>query len=156
MPRRFFPLGVDLRHRSCVVVGGGAVGTRKVATLLQGGARVTVVAPELSPQLRKLVRSRRVRWVRATFRAADLDGAFLAVAATDDWVVNAAVVRAADRRGILACDASSGTRSRVIFGALLERPDVTVAVFSGGRDPARARDTRDAIARALGDQEEQP
>jgi siroheme synthase-like protein len=149
MPRRFLPLGVDLRHRPCVVVGGGTIGTRKVSTLMEGGARVTVVAPEVSPELRKLVRSRRLRWVRATFRAADLDGAFLAVAATDDWVVNAAVVRAADRRGILACDASSGTRSRIIFGALLERPDVTVAVFTGGRDPARARDTRDAIARVL-------
>jgi siroheme synthase-like protein len=149
VPRRFLPLGVDLRHRPCVVVGGGTIGTRKVSTLMEGGARVTVVAPEVSPELRKLVRSRRLRWVRATFRAADLDGAFLAVAATDDWVVNAAVVRAADRRGILACDASSGTRSRIIFGALLERPDVTVAVFTGGRDPARARDTRDAIARVL-------
>jgi uroporphyrin-III C-methyltransferase/precorrin-2 dehydrogenase/sirohydrochlorin ferrochelatase len=149
MPRRFLPLAVDLRRRPCVVVGGGAVGTRKVATLLEGGARVTVVAPEVSPELRKEVGAGRVRWTRSAFRPAHLDGAFLAVAATDDWVVNAAVVRAADRRGVLACDASSGTRSRIIFGALLERPDVTVAVFTGGRDPARARDTRDAIARVL-------
>jgi siroheme synthase-like protein len=144
--RRFLPIGLDVRRRACTIVGGGSVGTRKAATLREAGAQVTVVAPSVTPELRKLVGAGQVHWIRAAFRPLHLDGAFLAVAATDDWVVNAAVVRAAERRGVLACDASSGTRSHLIFGALLDQPDATIAVFTDGRDPAHARDTRDRIA----------
>ncbi len=75
---------------------------------------------------------------------------FLAVAATDDDDRNAAVVQAAVRSGTLACDASSAERSQVIFGALLEGEDVTIAVFTGGRDPALARRTRDQITDLIG------
>ncbi len=148
-PGRFLPLALDLRRRRCVVVGGGPVGARKAATLARAGARVTVVAPAIGAALRHLVRTRRARWVCSEFLLAHLQGTFLAVAATDHAAVNAAVVRAAERRGILACDASSARRSRVTFGALLERRGVTVAVFTGGADPARARDTRDRLARLL-------
>jgi siroheme synthase-like protein len=77
-------------------------------------------------------------------------GCFLAVAATDDDALNAAVVQAAVQNGVLVCDASSAKRSQVIFGALLEGDDVTIAVFTGGRDPAEARRTRDQIADLLG------
>jgi siroheme synthase (precorrin-2 oxidase/ferrochelatase) len=75
---------------------------------------------------------------------------FLVVAATDDDARNAAVVEAAARNGALVCDASSAERSQVIFGALLEDEDVTIAVFTGGRDPAQARRTRDQIADLMG------
>ncbi|MHC4178909.1 MAG: precorrin-2 dehydrogenase/sirohydrochlorin ferrochelatase family protein, partial [Planctomycetota bacterium] len=81
-----------------------------------------------------------------SFREEHLGGALLVVAATDDDALNAAVVRLAAQRGALVCDASSAERSQVIFGALLQGDDVTVAVFSGGRDPAQARRTRDQIA----------
>ena len=143
---RFLPVGLDVRGACCLVVGGGTIGTRKAGTLARAGAAVTVVAPRISEELAREVDVGRARWVAEPFRAAHLDGAFLAVAATDDDALNAAVVRAAAARGILACDASSAERSRVIFGALLQRDDVTVAVFTGGNDPARARETRDQIA----------
>jgi siroheme synthase (precorrin-2 oxidase/ferrochelatase) len=75
---------------------------------------------------------------------------FLAVAATDEDDRNAAVVQAAVRNGALACDASSAERSQVIFGALLQSEDVTIAVFTDGRDPALARRTRDQITDLIG------
>jgi uroporphyrin-III C-methyltransferase/precorrin-2 dehydrogenase/sirohydrochlorin ferrochelatase len=146
---RFLPLGIDLRGTPCVVVGGGAIGTRKVHTLVGAGAAVRVVAPEVSAELAALVEAGAVRWVRGPFRPEQLDGAFLAVAATDDDAVNLAVVEAAGRRGVLVCDASSADRSRVSFGALLERDTHTIAVFSDGRDPGRARAIRDHIAKTI-------
>lgn len=148
-PRVFLPLGIDLRDRPCLVVGGGAVSTRKVATLVRAGARVTVVAPDVADDLRNRITAGELRWVRERFTDAHLDGMALVVAATDDVALNAAIARLAHAAGSLACNASSGTDSPVIFGALLERNDLTVAVFTGGRDPAAARRARDRIAETL-------
>lgn len=146
---RYLPVGLELRDRRCVVVGGGAVGTRKVHTLLDVGARVTVVAPEISDELNGLVDDGRVRWARATFRPPHLDGARLVIVATDDASTNERVAELTRRRGILLCDATSAERSDVIFGALHSDDGLTVATFTDGRDPGRARRARDRIAEWL-------
>jgi len=146
---RFLPVALDVREAPCLVVGGGAVGTRKVATLTRAGARVAVLAPEVSKEIAALIDDGRVRWHRATFDPKLVDGAFLVVAATDDAAVNASIVEAATQRGILVCDASDADRSQVTFGALLQRDGTMIAVFSGGRDPARARDVRNLIGQLL-------
>lgn len=146
---RFLPVGLDVRGRSCLVVGGGSVGTRKALTLQRAGADVTVVSPAVTPELAQRIEAGPLRWVKAPFRPEHLAGAFLVVAATDDEALNESVVRAAARGGALVCDASSAERSGVIFGALLQRDELTVAVFTDGRDPARARQARDRIAALL-------
>jgi siroheme synthase-like protein len=147
---RFLPVGLDTRNRPCTVVGGGAVGTRKALTLARAGALVTVVAPEVTPELAGEIGAGRIRWIRERFRPDHVTDAFLAVMATDDPDLNAAGIQLAAQRGVLACDASSARHSRLIFGALLESDDVTIATFTDGRDPTLARDTRDAIAELLG------
>jgi len=144
--RAFLPLGIALGGRRCLVVGGGAVGTRKAATLARSGASVTVVAPAVTEELAAQVATGRVRWIEGPFQDDHLVGAFLAVAATNDPAVNRAVTAAAERAGTLACDASSAQSSQVIFGALFEHDGTTVAVFTDGHDPTRARDMRDRIA----------
>jgi len=154
-PLRFLPVALDVREAPCLVVGGGAVGTRKVTTLTRAGARVAVVSPEISKEIATLIDDGRVRWYRAAFDPKLVDGAFLVVAATDDAAVNASVVEAAKHRGILVCDASDADRSVVTFGALLQRDGATIAVFSGGRDPAHARDVRDLIGQLLSGVEEE-
>jgi siroheme synthase-like protein len=148
---RYLPVGLDLQGKECLVIGGGSVGTRKAATLAHVGAIVTVVSPAVTEELKELIVAKRVRWLRETFRREHLFGIFLAVAATDDDALNADVVETAVRRGTLACDASSAQRSQLIFGALLESDDVTIGVFTGGRDPSRARRVRDRIAGLLGE-----
>jgi siroheme synthase-like protein len=145
MPR-FLPVGLDVQGKNCLVIGGGRVGTRKALTLARAGAIVTVISPSITGELAEQTEAGRIRWVAHSFREKELGGVFLAVAATDDEAVNATVARMAAQRGVLVCDASSAERSQVIFGALLEVDDATVAVFTNGRDPARARRTRDQIA----------
>jgi siroheme synthase-like protein len=147
--RAFLPLGIALGGRRCLVVGGGAVGTRKAATLARAGASVTVVAPTVTEELAAQIASGGVRWIEGPFRDEYLEGVFLAVAATSDATLNATVAAAAEHAGALACDASSGQSSQVIFGALFDYDGTMVAVFTDGRDPARARDTRDRIAAHL-------
>jgi precorrin-2 dehydrogenase/sirohydrochlorin ferrochelatase len=145
----FLPLGIDVQGRNCVVIGGGNVGTRKALTLARAGAVVTVVSPTVTAELAGQIDGGQVHWTNDSYREELLSAAFLVVAATDKKALNADIVRDAIDRGALVCDASSAERSQVIFGALLKREDVTVAVFTDGRNPARARRTRDQIARAL-------
>jgi siroheme synthase-like protein len=146
---RFLPVGLDVRGRSCVVVGGGAVGARKARSLARAGARVTVVSPVVNRDLARDIAADRVLWVREPFAERHLEGAWLVVMATDDGAVNAAGVEIAARGHALACDASSALRSTVVFGAHLEDEGVTIATFTGGRSPAKAKKKRDEIARLL-------
>jgi siroheme synthase-like protein len=147
---RFLPLGIDLQDRPCTVVGGGAVGTRKVENLLRVGARVTVVAPVVTEGLLGLIEAGLVHWIQDGYRPEHLEGAALVVMAADDAGVNEAGTRRAVELGALACNASAAGQTPVIFGALLETDGATVATFTDGRDPTRARQTRDRIAAALG------
>ena len=147
---RFLPVGLDVRGKACIVVGGGVVGTRKVFNLTRAGATVTVVAPVASREIADQAESGQIRWVQESFQSKCLAGAFLVVAATDDKALNASIVRGAIDVGALVCDASSADRSQVIFGALHRLADgVTVAVFTDGRDPAAARRARNRIAALL-------
>ena len=147
---RFLPVGLNVRGKRCLVVGGGGVGSRKVLTLARAGADVTVVSPSVGEELAELAAAGRICWLKESFQPAHLQRAFLVVAATDDEALNARIVRLALPQSPLVCDASSAGRSEVIFGALLSHGNATVAVFTDGRDPAEARRTRDRIAKLLG------
>lgn len=146
---RFLPLAVDLHGKRCVVIGGGTVGTRKVLTLLRAGATVKVVSPDITAELAAEIDAGRVTWVRTGYEDGQLKDAVLAVCATNDAALNAAIAEAAGRFGALVCDASTAGHSQVIFGALCRSDDATIAVFTDGTSPARARETRDRIAALL-------
>ena len=143
---KYLPVGLDVRGRTCIVVGGGHIGTRKAVNLLEAGADVTIVAPHASEKLAQLADTGRLQWHKEEYRKTDLDGAFLAVAATENRDVNARLVKDARERKVLVCDASSASRSQVIFGALHRSDRTTLAVFTDGQDPSLARRTRDRIA----------
>ncbi|MDP9118239.1 MAG: uroporphyrinogen-III C-methyltransferase [Actinomycetota bacterium] len=139
-----FPLLLDLAGRAVVVVGGGAVATRRVRSLLDAGADVRVIAPTVAQDLAECG----VEIFRRPFHASDLDGQLLAFACTDDRGVNASVAAAADERGIFCVRADSATGGSARTPAVLRRDGLTVAV-SGGDDPLRAVSLRDAISVAL-------
>lgn len=145
-PMKYLPLGLNVQGKKCVVAGGGKVGTRKVETLLRAGAAVVLVAPEASERARELSESGRITWIREAAEGRHFDGALLAVVATDDEVENARLAKTATGLGVLVCDASSAERSEIIFGALHVTVGLTIAVFTDGEDPTRARATRDGIA----------
>ncbi len=146
---KYLPVGLDIRSKTCVVVGGGPVGTRKVGNLLRAGGSVVLVSPEATRELMELAASGKILWAREPYRIEHLYGAFLAVVATDQSALNAQVVEDATLAGVLVCDASSAHRSEFIFGALHTGDRFTVAVFSDGEDPAASRSIRDGIATFL-------
>ncbi|WP_460603457.1 uroporphyrinogen-III C-methyltransferase [Jatrophihabitans fulvus] len=139
------PLLLDLRGRRVVVVGGGAVASRRVTALADSGADVHVIAPSVHRTITTLPG---VTVTQRAFVPADLDGAWLALACTDDARVNAVVAAEADARRVFCvrADDASGGSARV--PAVVRTDDATVAVGGGG-DPRRAVALRDAIATAL-------
>ncbi|GGS04337.1 uroporphyrinogen-III C-methyltransferase [Micromonospora fulviviridis] len=144
-----YPLGLRLAGRRVVVVGGGAVATRRVPALLDAGADVLLVAPELTPALRAHVDAGRLRWEPRRFVPDDLDGAWLVQVAVDDRVAAAAVSAVAAERRIFCVRADDRAAATAWTPAVTRHGPVTVAVLGGG-DPRRAMTVRDAVRDLLG------
>ena len=145
-----YPVGLRLLDRHVVVVGGGQVAHRRVAGLLEARARVTVVSPDVTPALEALVGPGEVAWVPRRYEPGDLDGAWYAVAATDDPAVNAAVADEAERSRVFCARADDRSASSVWTPAVGRQGDLVVGVHGGG-DPQRAVGVRDAVLRGLTD-----
>jgi siroheme synthase-like protein len=145
-----FPVALELTGRRCVVVGDGAAAEAKVFALLQAGAVVTVVGDEPGPVLRALEAEGRIRLRRRPYRRGDLRGAFLAVAATDDRILNAAVHREATQRRVLLNAVDDPAHSHFAVPSVLRRGDLVVAISAGGRAPALARQLRLDLEEQLG------
>jgi precorrin-2 dehydrogenase / sirohydrochlorin ferrochelatase len=146
----YLPIVLKLAGRKCVVVGGGEVATRRVQTLLEAGAAVTVVAPELSNALETLVRERVLTHLHKEYDRADVEGAFLVIAATDQTAINARVAADASAGGILYCDAEAAERSDFLIPSLVRRGDLLLAVTTLGSSPSLAARIRQELELAYG------
>jgi len=140
-------LGLRLRGRRVVVAGGGAVAGRRVPALLDAGADVLLVSPEVTGSLEDLAQAGRIHWARRRYAAGDIDGAWLVCACTDDPVVNAAIAAAAETQRIWCVRADDASQSPVWTPASGLAGDVRVGVLSG--DPRRSAGIRDAIVAGL-------
>ena len=147
---RYYPAFLDLRDRPCLVVGGGVVAERKVLSLFDAGADLTVVSPALTPALRELSHKNKIMHRPKAYEAHDLTGMYLAVAATDDPGVNAAVARDCRSRGILVNAATAPDESTFIVPSVVERGDLLIAVSTCGHSPALSRRVREELERAYG------
>ena len=135
-----YPAFLKLEGRPVVVVGGGPVAAGKLGGLLEAGARVTVVAPEVRPELERPG----VRVERRAFRPADLDHKFLAVAAATP-AVNQEVARAAEERAVFVNAVDDVANASVYLGGVFRRGGVTFAVSTDGQAPALAGLLREAL-----------
>lgn len=145
-------LNITMQGKPVVVVGGGAVALRKVQALLCAETTVRVVAETLCAELAELVTSGAVAGRLGMYCASDLEGAFLAIAATDDRLVNEAVCADARAAGVLVNVVDDPAAGDVTFPALLRRGELAVAVSTGGGSPSFAVAVRDKIAGLIGDE----
>jgi siroheme synthase-like protein len=142
--KNYYMACLDLEGRRCLVVGGGSVGLEKAAGLLAAGALVTVVSPELHPDLQG------VDWKPRRYRKSDLKGAFLVIAATSDRAVNERVHRDAEERGMLCNVADVPDLCNFILPAVHREGPIAIAVSTGGASPALAKRLRSQIAELVG------
>ncbi len=145
-----YPLGLRLAGRRVLVVGGGAVASRRIPALLAAGADVLLVSPQARPGLEGLADAGRIRWERRGFQPSDADEAWLVLVATDDRTVNQAVSVAAEERRIFCVRADDAAAATAWTPAVTRHEKLTVAVLAGG-DPRRSAGLRDAIAERLAD-----
>jgi len=145
-----YPIFAIIEDRPCLVVGGGAVGERKVQDLRVAGARVTVVSLSLTPALAELAAAGQIRYLNEDFSPDQLQGMVLVMAATDDHQVNARASAAAKAQGIWVNVADDPEFCTFIVPAQVKRGDLTLAISTGGASPALARKLRRELQQRFG------
>jgi len=144
------PIFVKLRGRLVVVVGGGAIAEGKINVLLAAGARVRLVAPRVTSAIAQWIRQGSVEWKAKSFAAADLDGAYLVIAATSAPGVNEAVYIEADARGILCNAVDDIDHCHFYYGSVVQRGDLQIAISTNGKSPALAQRLRLQLEKQFG------
>ena len=145
-----YPISLNLAGRSCLVVGGGSVAERKVLSLLECEARVTVVSPRLTARLRRLVEDGRIGYRAGEFHPEDLRGMFLVIAATDKDAVNHLVSRECMERNLLVNVVDDPPHGNFYVPAVVRRGPLQIAVSTGGCSPLLARKIKEELAARYG------
>ena len=149
-PKQIFPVGLLVEGRRCLVVGGGRTALHKAELLLASGADVTVVCPQAVPELMDLAVQGRIHWVEREFGDSDLDGIFLAFAATDDRSVNQHVAALGKQGGTLVCPVDRNWREGdFLTPASFRSAGLVVSVSTGGGSSRRSRMVKDTLARHI-------
>ncbi|HDI58900.1 MAG TPA: bifunctional precorrin-2 dehydrogenase/sirohydrochlorin ferrochelatase [Desulfobacteraceae bacterium] len=149
-----YPILLDVRRRQCLVVGGGRVAERKVRGLLAAEAAVTVVSPSASPALAQLALEDAIAWHRRAYRADDLAGMLLAIAATDQPEVNRQVAADARGRGVLCNVIDQPAAGDFTLPSVVRRGDLLLTVSTSGQSPALSRHLRKNLEARFGNEYE--
>ena len=137
-----FPMFLKLQGRPCLVVGAGRIAEPKIESLVRCGARVRVVAPAATPAISKAAQIGKITWERRAFRAADLAGIFLVVAATSSPRLHERIFRQARRAGILCNAVDEPALCDFFYPAVVRRGPLQIAISTGGNAPSLAQRLR--------------
>ena len=141
----YYPVYLNLRGRRCVIVGGGAVAEGKISRLLDSGAEICVVSPDATPGIRQFVADGAVRWEQRKYQRGDLEGAFIAIAATNVREVNRRIYEEANERGVMLNAVDDPPNCSFIAPSIVQRGPVTLAISTSGVSPALARKLRESL-----------
>ena len=142
----YFPFFMDIRHKKCVIVGGGTVALRKIEKLILFEPDITIVAPEISDEI---ILIQGIRIIKREFIDSDIDGAFFVITATNDKRLNEHIFQMCSDKGIPVNTVDDKEKCTFIFPALIKQEYVTVAVSTEGKSPIYARYLRESIERML-------
>jgi len=147
---KYYPIYLDLKDRNCLVVGGGSVGARKVNTLLECGASVTVVSPTVTEPLRVLSQNNSILFKQREYQSVDLTDMILVIGATDDRTLNYRIYEEATALNILCNIADQPDICHFILPAVVNRGDLIIAVSTSGNSPAFAKQLRKDLEAQFG------
>lgn len=145
-----YPIALEIEGRRCVVLGGGEVAAHKASALLTAGAKVTVIAERFTEKLEDLGRRGRVELLRKPYSRGDLEGAFVAIAATDDKALNAQIFREAEQRGVLLNAVDDIDNCHFAVPSIVRRGEFIIAISTGGKAPALSKRLRIKLSDQFG------
>jgi precorrin-2 dehydrogenase / sirohydrochlorin ferrochelatase len=149
-PATLFPMFLKLSARPCLVVGAGAIAESKIASLLEAGGGVRVVAPEATPQVRSWAQSNTIEWHRRTFQPHDLEGMFLVVAATSSTELHEQIFALATQRAVLCNIADVPPLCDFYYPSVVQRGALQIAISTAGQSPALAQRLRKQLEDQFG------
>jgi precorrin-2 dehydrogenase/sirohydrochlorin ferrochelatase len=142
---KFYPVFLNLTGRRCVIIGGGQIAEGKISKLLDSGAKIIVISPDVTQGIRGFAERGAIEFELRKYQTGDLDGAFLVIAATNDRVVNQEIFEEAEKNGVLLNAVDDMPRCSFIAPSIVERGPVTIAISTGGASPALARKLRETL-----------
>ncbi|MDD5595529.1 MAG: bifunctional precorrin-2 dehydrogenase/sirohydrochlorin ferrochelatase [Candidatus Omnitrophica bacterium] len=143
--KQYFSVALNLKGEPVKIIGGGKVAERKILTLLETGAHIYVISPELSPRLAGLFRKNKLVWLRRLVRKQDLSGAKIIIAATDDQKTNKDISKWAKEMNILVNIVDNPKLSSFISPAILHKDKAAIAIHTNGNDPVFSRDLKNFL-----------
>jgi len=147
---KYYPIFLRVAGRACVVIGGGTVAARKVESLLDADATVTVISPELTPELNAMAATGQVAHHRRLYQDGDLRGFFLGYAATNDAAAHRRIAREAETTGVLLNVVDAPELCSFIVPSVMQRGDLVIATSTSGTSPALARRIRHDLEASFG------
>ena len=149
---RYYPVNLDIQNRKCLVVGGGSVGTRKVMTLLECGAVVTVVSSDVAEELLELAEKKMIELKRRPYESSDIDGMFLVIGATDNEELNWQINKDAEHQNKLCNIADRPEACNFILPSIVNRGNLVIAISTSGKSPAFAKKMRQDLEKEFGEE----
>ena len=149
-PEKLFPMFLKLSSRPCLVVGAGAIAETKIASLLEAGAKLSVVAPEATEQVRSWARSNAIEWHQRSFQPGDLEGKFLVVAATSSTELHERIFALASQRGVLCNIVDVPSLCDFYYPSVVQRGALQIAISTAGQSPALAQRLRKQLEEQFG------
>jgi len=154
-PEKLFPMFLKLSARPCLVVGAGAIAESKIASLLDAGGQVRVVAPQATPQIHAWAQSKTLDWHQRPFEPADLDGMFLVIAATSSTELHERIFEEATRRGVLCNIVDVPPLCDFYYPSVVQRGALQIAISTAGQSPALAQRLRKQLEDQFGPEYEE-
>jgi siroheme synthase, N-terminal domain len=146
----YYPIYIDIEDHAVLIVGGGNVCARKAETMIRYGARVTIVSPEITDEIAAWERDGALAVRRKKYAEADLDGASIVIASTDDQCVNARVARDCRRRKVPVNVVDVTHLCEFIVPAVIQKGSIQIAISTGGKSPALGRTLKEELQQTIG------
>ena len=145
----YYPVALNIAGRQCVIIGGGQVALRKVNMLLEAGAEVTVISPNMCPDLIQMAARGEIRITNREYHTGDLENVFVAIAATDNGETNEQVITEAREGSVLVNVVDDAENSDFIVPSYFRRGSLSIAVSTSGESPALARKIRSLLEKEI-------
>ncbi|MCS7279713.1 MAG: bifunctional precorrin-2 dehydrogenase/sirohydrochlorin ferrochelatase [Thermodesulfobacteriaceae bacterium] len=146
----FYPIFLNLKGKLCVVIGGGQVAERKIEKLLSSQAVVKVIAPQITSQIENWYKDQRILWEKREYQSGDLEGAWLAIAATNNPEVQKKVAQEAEERKIFCNVIDQPSLGSFIVPSVIKRGDLILAISTSSASPAVSKRLREELEQILG------